>query len=154
MSSESIKELHITSFGHDRGPLIPTPSLSFDIRSLPNPPRDLRILARKDPTAMMQWLVSNSQFQERLHDAHRTISRRLKDSETAGVDKVDVGVCCQLGRNRSYTFVEELGKLEWGSWTPVVHHREHYGTPFPTATDLELCRSEWENIRRAVVRLP
>ncbi|KAG2003804.1 hypothetical protein CC2G_004377 [Coprinopsis cinerea AmutBmut pab1-1] len=41
-SSPKQRTLHITSYGHTIGPLAPRPTLKFDVRTLPNPPKHVR----------------------------------------------------------------------------------------------------------------
>ncbi|KXN85405.1 hypothetical protein AN958_11377 [Leucoagaricus sp. SymC.cos] len=129
-----LRVLDIISFGHNYGPLQTAPTLSYDVRTIPNPPRELRQQqkALNDATALRRWLLENPVFLSKINYAKKEI-RRLID---AGVDEsvsghhLTVGVNCQLGRHRSVTFVNELARSlreelgEGSPWEIRVKHRD------------------------------
>lgn len=127
------KIIHIISFGHRYGPLSPTPTLSYDIRDIPNPPREFRLQQKvsNDATALRRWLMNNEVFISRVEAVRRDVLDLIEktNSEGRGLEGgVVIGVNCYLGRHRSVTFVEELGrqlKEDLGSsWEVRVRHRE------------------------------
>ncbi|KAF7770879.1 hypothetical protein Agabi119p4_6853 [Agaricus bisporus var. burnettii] len=139
------KIIQITSFGYRYGPLTPPPTLSYDIRDIPNPPPEYRFLQQMSndhddgATLIRQWLMKNEVFKTRIEvvkkDVLDLVRRRRREREMGDLvdykgeeDRVTVGVNCLLGRHRSVTFVEELSKKvkeELGDdWEVRVRHRE------------------------------
>ncbi|XP_006461697.1 hypothetical protein AGABI2DRAFT_71616, partial [Agaricus bisporus var. bisporus H97] len=130
------KIIQITSFGYRYGPLTPPPTLSYDIRDIPNPPPEYRFLQQMSndhDTLIRQWLMKNEVFKMRIEVVKKDVldlvrRREIKDVVKGEEDRVTVGVNCLLGRHRSVTFVEELGKKvkeELGDdWEVRVKHRE------------------------------
>lgn len=134
-TSNQSKILEIVSFGHRNGPLTPTPALSYDVRNIPNPPREFRHQQRasNDSTAVRQWLLLNPIFLARIEEAHQGIMSLIDEidaSHPPGKYFATVGVNCHLGRHRSVTFATELArrvKEELGlhsSWEIRVRHRD------------------------------
>lgn len=120
-SQTSLPTLSITTFSHRLGPLSPPPSLLFDMRTLPNPPRDLRTKQTGLSKAIQDWLQHNSEFQARLEDAHRRVLEVLSKGEEG---EVRVGVKCEMGRHRSVAFGECLGRMAFEGWVVEVGHRD------------------------------
>ncbi|EKM81568.1 hypothetical protein AGABI1DRAFT_125943 [Agaricus bisporus var. burnettii JB137-S8] len=134
------KIIQITSFGYRYGPLTPPPTLSYDIRDIPNPPPEYRFLQQMSndhDTLIRQWLMKNEVFKTRIEVVKKDVldlvrRREIKDVVKGEEDWVTVGVNCLLGRHRSVTFVEELSKKvkeELGDdssacWEVRVRHRE------------------------------
>ncbi|KAF8996935.1 hypothetical protein BDQ17DRAFT_1310107 [Cyathus striatus] len=142
--------LLITSFAHRRGPLQPTPTLLIDLRTLPNPPKDLRSTQTGLSKSLRGWLSQNSEFKKRFEDACSKIEGVLKEREDTLLKKekereakgrkgnneddgeeeedemqVSIGVRCEMGRHRSVAFVEELSRHAWpAGWKVIVHHRD------------------------------
>ncbi|KAF9448457.1 hypothetical protein P691DRAFT_704845 [Macrolepiota fuliginosa MF-IS2] len=127
--------LSIVSFGYRYGPLSRPPSLSYDIRDIPNPPREFRLQQRStnDATALRQWLLSNDVFLTRINEARREILDFIDtpgNFEPPGTHQITIGVNCLLGRHRSVTFANELARrLEEDlesqpSWEVRVKHRD------------------------------
>ncbi|PFH46763.1 hypothetical protein AMATHDRAFT_69130 [Amanita thiersii Skay4041] len=120
--------LHITTFGHKNGPLDPAPDLYFDLRGLPNPPKALRIEARRTGLLgpLQEWLFSIVPVRQKFQEVRQCILQYLHEAEAKGVRCVSVGAGCNLGRNRSVTVAEALAALNWDRWQVVVHHRDRY----------------------------
>ena len=116
--------IYISSFGHRRGPLVPSPQLSFDLRSLPCPPKKLRAAQTGLHKPLRSWLFSNPQVQSRFNDIFEAIKLGAQDAETNGVPELHVGVFCELGRHRSVSIVEELKIQRFNGWNVVVRHRD------------------------------
>lgn len=133
--SPARRRLNIISYGETNGPLTPSPTFSYNIRDLPNPPREVRVQQRanQNPTAIQQWLLSNEGFRGRIDEARQEILDFVKVFDKVGSPpecEVTVGVVCQLGRHRSVTFVAELARqlkadleAEQG-WQIIVFHRD------------------------------
>ena len=118
--------LRITTFGHRNGPLAPAPDLLFDIRPLPNPPKDLRTEARRTGQLihMQDWLFALPSVRQLFTDITSQIYCRLRQAEDNGLNIVHVGLGCNLGRNRSVTIAEALATLDWNEWQVEVLHRD------------------------------
>ncbi len=118
--------LRITTFGHRNGPLAPAPDLLFDIRPLPNPPKDLRAEARRTGQLihMQDWLFTLPSVRQLFNDIRIQIYQRLRQAEDDGLNFVQVGLGCNLGRNRSVTIAEALATLDWNHWRVEVQHRD------------------------------
>lgn len=134
-SAHNRKLLNIVSFGHCNGPLSPPPLFSYDIRDIPNPPREFRLQQRasNDATALRQWLLNNEVFRTRIEDARRQVwdwMDRVNNFEPNNEYCITVGVNCQLGRHRSVTFAEELARRleenlgDNSLWEIKVRHRD------------------------------
>jgi RNase adaptor protein for sRNA GlmZ degradation len=130
--------LRITTFGHRNGPLVaPEPDLLFDIRPLPNPPKDLRTEARRTGQLihMQEWLFALPSVKQLFNDIRIQIYQRLRKAEDDGLNFVHVGLGCNLGRNRSVTIAEALATLDWNGWQVEVQHRDrclpHVGKDSP-----------------------
>ncbi|KAF6753903.1 hypothetical protein DFP72DRAFT_900837 [Ephemerocybe angulata] len=150
----NIKTLRIRSFGRRYGPLFPdsTPSsgsqhptrtraLTFDVRSLPNPPKDIRMSYSGLSKPLQEWLFSKPEVVTRVDEICREVERSLSDIQEGDDDgdnvegedsegdhgrvSLDVGICCQLGRNRSVAVVETLGRRKWPEgWRVEIGHRD------------------------------
>ena len=116
--------LRLISYGHSRGPIVPTPAVVFDIRTLPNPPKHVRSSQTGLNKPLRDWFFADEDVQKRFDEACGVIEEKLKQVDTEEDDEVVVGVCCQLGKHRSVAFVEELGKRKWEGWQAVVEHRD------------------------------
>src|SRR5262249_20911196 len=121
------------------GPLSPIPTLSYDIRDIPNPPREFRLQQKvsNDVTALRRWLMNNEVFISRIEVARKNVLDLVERMDSkrglggAGDNRmIVVGVNCYLGRHRSVTFVEELARQvkedlgSGSSWEVRVSHRE------------------------------
>lgn len=116
--------IYITSFGHRLGPLVPTPDLSFNLRTLPCPPKNLTSTQSGLHEPLKNWLFSNPQVQSRFNDIIEAITRGIQDAEANGVSELNVGVFCERGKHRSVSFVEELKRQRFNGWDVVVRHRD------------------------------
>lgn len=120
----TIPTIYISSFGHRQGPLVPTPDLSFDLRSLPNPPKNVRTSQAGLHKPLRNWLFSNPQVQNRFNGICEAIKLGVQNAETNGVSELHVGVFCELGKHRSVSIVEELSRQRFDCWNVIVHHRD------------------------------
>lgn len=129
------RQLNIVSYGEKNGPLSPSPTFSYNLCDLPNPPREVRVQQRRDhnSTVIQQWLLSHEAFRGRIDDARQEILEFVKIFDKVGSPpecEVTVGVGCQLGRHRSVTFANELARqlmvdLEGKqAWQVTVVHRD------------------------------
>lgn len=118
----TIPTIYISSFGHRRGPLVPTPDFSFDLRSLPNPPKNIRTSQTGLHKPLRDWLFSNPQVQNRFSDICEAIRLGVQNAEANGVSELHVGVFCELGKHRSVSIVEELSRQRFDGWNVVVQH--------------------------------
>ena len=125
-----VSTIYISSFGHRQGPLVPTPDLSFDLRSLPNPPKNVRTAQTGLHKPLRNWLFSNPQVQSRFNDICEAIKLGVQNAEANGVPELHVGVFCELGKHRSVSIVEELKRQRFNDWNVVVQHRDvHLKSP-------------------------
>lgn len=126
----TIPTIYISSSGHRRGPLVPSPDLSFDLRSLPCPPKNLRTAQTGLHKPLRDWLFSNPKVQNRFNDICEAIKLGVQNAEANGVPELHVGVFCELGKHRSVSFVEELKRQRFNDWNVVVRHRDaHLKSP-------------------------
>jgi len=114
----------IFSYGHRLGPLLPTPQISFDLRNLPNPPKNVRIGQTGLSKPLRDGLFSINEVQQRFKEITTHISSRLREAGDSGEGEVRVGVCCEIGKHRSVAVVEELGRTRFPGWNVVVAHRD------------------------------
>ncbi|KAF8813721.1 hypothetical protein BYT27DRAFT_7334765 [Phlegmacium glaucopus] len=127
---EDLPTIYISSFGHRRGPLVPSPDLSFNLQTLPCPPKNLRKAQTGLHKSLSNWLFSNPQVQIRFNDICEAIKRGVQDAEANGVRELNVGVFCTLGKHRSVSIVEELKRQRFNDWNVVVRHRDvHLKSP-------------------------
>ncbi|KDR75289.1 hypothetical protein GALMADRAFT_140814 [Galerina marginata CBS 339.88] len=116
--------IFITSFGHRRGPLVPTPDISVDLRTLPNPPKNVRTGQTGLSKVLREWLFSDDQVQRRFDGICTLIQDRIRTAQANGVHEITVGVCCELGKHRSVAVVEQLGETRFKGWNVMVNHRD------------------------------
>jgi RNase adaptor protein for sRNA GlmZ degradation len=116
--------LRIVSWGHRRGPLLPAPLISIDLRRLPNPPKQARDKHNGTSKVLREWLFSNDVVRRRFEDACLEIRQKLSEAIEVGNRTATVGVNCELGKHRSVAFVEEMGRMEWDGWEVTIEHRD------------------------------
>lgn len=116
--------LSITSFGHRRGPLLPAPDLSFDLRDLPNPPKNVRTGHTGLSKTLRDAFLSIEAVKSRFDSVCDLINVRLQEAQRTGEDHIAVGVFCELGKHRSVSMVEQLGRTRFSGWNVVVQHRD------------------------------
>ena len=136
MDNDDYPVLHIISYGHKRGPLVPPPDLLFDMRRLPNPPKHVRSKQTGVFKPLRDWLFADASVQARFAEVSNLIQDRVSEADSKGERVLRVGVCCQLGHHRSVAVVEELGQRRFNEWETVIHHR-----------DLHLKRSHDKRVR-------
>ncbi|KGO75847.1 hypothetical protein PITC_032930 [Penicillium italicum] len=133
------------SYGHANGPFVRPEIweqgsilLSYNIRHLPNPPRNLRAMTTGLSPRLRKEFLNNDKVQSSLERTQSEIVNSLKTTcdalsqENCSVEKTKthgneseimttgiqqkpnislvVTVCCEEGRHRSVAFVEELAK--------------------------------------------
>jgi RNase adaptor protein for sRNA GlmZ degradation len=123
-NSAPLPILRITSWGHRRGPLLPAPHISIDLRKLANPPRQVRGKHNGTSKMLKEWLFSNEEVRQRFDDVCSDIRMKLSEAAAVGCSVVTVGVNCELGRHRSVAFVEEMGRIKWDGWDVAIEHRD------------------------------
>ncbi|KAJ7441108.1 hypothetical protein FB451DRAFT_1150658 [Mycena latifolia] len=136
--------IHITSHGHRFGPLrIPAPQtpvepppviLQYDVRALPNPPKNVRAGQTGLHKALREWVLSTPEAAAKHDEVCTAISAALGDVSARRAYPVDVHVViyCEMGRHRSVALVEELGRQPFfvdGNEGPercqlIVRHRD------------------------------
>ncbi|KAJ7174935.1 hypothetical protein C8R46DRAFT_95410 [Mycena filopes] len=115
--------LHLTSHGHRFGPFTPPPTapgrptptiLQYDIRSLPNPPKNVRHQQTGLHKPLREWFFSRPEAVAKLEEVSVAIDAALEElattDATAQGGHIYVVVFCEMGRHRSVAFVEELGR--------------------------------------------
>jgi RNase adaptor protein for sRNA GlmZ degradation len=133
-------QIHLTiiSYAHRNGPLNPTPYLIFDIRSLPNPPRNLRQSSTGLSKRLRDEFFSDELVRGKFEACQEQLETLLRERTSIAMGKIEntdksdmlsdgltVGVCCEMGKHRSVAFVEELGRIDWGNHVLVdVYHRD------------------------------
>ncbi|KAF9047378.1 hypothetical protein BJ165DRAFT_1526696 [Panaeolus papilionaceus] len=122
--AEDIGTIYLTSYSHKRGPLVPTPHVTFDLRALPNPPKSVRAHQSGVHLQLREWLFSNPEVRSRFDTIYGSILERVREAEAAGERVLNVGIFCQMGRHRSVTFVEELGRRRFDDWSVSINHRD------------------------------
>jgi RNase adaptor protein for sRNA GlmZ degradation len=133
----------LVSYGHSNGPFVPSDEqrekaslLAFNIRHLPNPPRNLRAMTTGLSPRLRKEFLKNEVVQHFLTKTYDEIAASIKESyealsheyelegtETTKGSGVEIGdeyedasvsiivtVCCEEGRHRSVAFVEELAQ--------------------------------------------
>ncbi|EAU83021.2 hypothetical protein CC1G_08958 [Coprinopsis cinerea okayama7 len=124
-SSPKQRTLHITSYGHTIGPLAPRPTLKFDVRALPNPPKHVRSSQLGIYKPLQEWFFAREEVQTRFLTISSKIEDALQIAEANDQNDVFIGVCCQLGKHRSVAMVEALGRRAWlAGWSVEVGHRD------------------------------
>ena len=121
---EELPTLFLTSFGHRRGPLHPTPDILVDIRNLPNPPRNIRTRQTGLNKPLREAFFANAEVQRRFEAICEQIRQRLQQAVENRETRVSIGVCCELGKHRSVAMVEQLGLTHFDGWNAVVNHRD------------------------------
>ncbi|KAF8973200.1 hypothetical protein BDZ97DRAFT_1780043 [Flammula alnicola] len=121
---DALPTIYITSYGHRLGPLLPTPHISFDLRTLPNPPKNIRTGQKGISKPVRDWLFAHSEVQRRFDDICKRIQSRMEEAHVNGEKEIKVGVCCEIGKHRSVAVVEELGQTPFKGWNVVVEHRD------------------------------
>lgn len=103
--------------------------LSFDIRSIPNPPKHVRTSQSGLYKPLQDWLLSDSEVMERVNGIVEEIEGTLAEIDSAQPTRVDalveVGINCELGKHRSVAVVETMGKRKWPEgWDVEIVHRD------------------------------
>lgn len=72
-----IGTLHLTSHAH-APPLLPVPTLKYDLRSIPNPPKALRSSSTGLSKRLREWLLANRDFTSLLERAVEEIRNAME----------------------------------------------------------------------------
>lgn len=139
--------LLLTSHAHSP-PLQPQPVLKYDVRGIPNPPKEIRDhytglhkRLRTHMTALEEFNDLLERAEKEILEAMREIEKgttvsegnrnsgttsRVQNEETSLNDNLlSVGCYCERGRHRSVALVEELGMRKWPKeWNVKVVHRD------------------------------
>lgn len=125
---DDLPTIKITSYGHRRGPLVPTPGLSFDCRTLPNPPKIVRTGHTGLSKSLRDAFLSKEEVQRRFQEICALINTRIEQAQLNDEQNISVGVFCELGKHRSVSIVEQLGQIRFTGWNVIVDHRDvHLG---------------------------
>ncbi|KAI1799499.1 hypothetical protein F4811DRAFT_568187 [Daldinia bambusicola] len=123
------KTLYITS--HDRHrELSPSPDLLYDLRCVPNPPKDRREMHTGQSYQVRDGLMQEPKFRELLQQAGEEIRGAMQAAEEMeegenGERTVRVGCLCGSGHHRSVAFSEHLAEMEWPEgWAVELQHRD------------------------------
>ncbi|KAF9528495.1 hypothetical protein CPB83DRAFT_854246 [Crepidotus variabilis] len=116
--------VRIISFGHRRGPLIPEPHLSIDLRNLPNPPKAIRNGQTGLTKPIRDWVFNDAAVQTRFQSVCRQVQECLNTAQENEETEVIIGVNCEIGKHRSVAFTEELGRVKFESWNVIIEHRD------------------------------
>lgn len=123
--------LRITS--HNRYvPDSPPPDLKYDVRQVPNPPREMRTARTGLDQPVQEVLRNNDVYQGIVSKAESDIREKMGKRLEAAEGDSEVGLCvgcmCGSGHHRSVALAEELGRMEWpGEWKVEVNHRDVNG---------------------------
>ncbi|KAJ7798160.1 hypothetical protein B0H14DRAFT_2907992 [Mycena olivaceomarginata] len=143
LDSTALCILHLTSHGHRFGPLRSPPSppggsvppvLQYDIRSLPNPPKNVRAQQTGLNKSLREWFFSRPESVAKLDEVCAAIDAALDEVAKSGVghSELHVVVFCEMGKHRSVALVEELSRRAFFVGTEngrkkcpvVVQHRD------------------------------
>ncbi|KAJ7919564.1 hypothetical protein B0H13DRAFT_241191 [Mycena leptocephala] len=143
--STSPCKIHLTSHGHRFGPFAPPTRadsdsppkiLQYDIRALPNPPKNVRTQQTGLHKALREWFFSRPEAVAKLEEVSTAIDRTIEEVQntTGGAQcaEIHVVVFCEMGKHRSVAFVEELSRRAFYIETEsgrercpvVVQHRD------------------------------
>jgi len=120
----NLPTVYIVSFGIHFGRLGPPPDLSIDLRSLPNPPKNIRTGHTGLSKPLRDWIFADPLVQQRFQHVRIQIRECLNDAQANGKTQVVVGVNCQIGKHRSVAVVEELGRWRFDGWNVITRHRD------------------------------
>jgi UPF0042 nucleotide-binding protein len=110
------------SFGFKHG--IPLDAdLVFDVRCLPNPNYDPRLLTGRD-RAVIEFLAADPATQKLLEDIRRFVADWLPAFERDNRSYLTVAIGCTGGQHRSVYFAETLAARFQGRSQVLVRHRE------------------------------
>ncbi|KAF7332834.1 hypothetical protein MVEN_02388200 [Mycena venus] len=112
--------LYLTSHGHRFGPFTPALSpgvselkvLQYDIRSLPNPPKNVRAQQTGLYKSLREWFFSRPEAVTKLEEVCADIDNALTEVFASDVSSVEIHIVvfCEMGKHRSVAFVEELSR--------------------------------------------
>ncbi|KAJ7089076.1 hypothetical protein C8R44DRAFT_686642 [Mycena epipterygia] len=113
--------IHILSHGHRFGPFTPLtnfPSelsptiLQYDIRALPNPPKNVRAQQTGLHKSLREWFFSRPEAVQKLEDMCAAVNAAVANVSERRVypAKIYVVVFCEMGKHRSVAFAEELSR--------------------------------------------
>jgi len=116
--------LHFESFGFKFGIPLDT-DIMFDVRALPNPHYDplLRPLTGRD-TAVSNFLQSQPEVAELLHDIQNFIEKWLHSFKKDNRSTLTIALGCTGGQHRSVYMIEQLAAYFRKTETVLVRHRE------------------------------
>ncbi|KAJ7110702.1 hypothetical protein C8R43DRAFT_1041980 [Mycena crocata] len=110
--------IYITSHGHRFGPFT-HPSitsgvlhqilLQYDLRSLPNPPKNVRAHQTGLHKSLREWFFSRPEAVSKMEEVQADIDAAITTITTYPAE-IYVLVFCEMGKHRSVAFVEELGR--------------------------------------------
>ncbi|KAF8203487.1 hypothetical protein K438DRAFT_2015163 [Mycena galopus ATCC 62051] len=126
-TSEDVSEvdalctLYLASHGHRFGPIaLPTPSaghdaqkvLQYDIRGLPNPPKNVRAQQTGLHKALREWFFSRPESVAKLEEVSADLDVALEEVSRTGARRAEIHVVvfCEMGKHRSVAFIEELAR--------------------------------------------
>jgi RNase adaptor protein for sRNA GlmZ degradation len=116
------RPLYFTSYAHKLGPLNPPPDLLIDVRSLPNPSKQIRDGSTGLSKRLRKEFFAITTVQDRYDETINKIKTFLESHEEW---ECRIGVCCEMGRHRSVSFVHELARCDWTDvWRPIEEHRD------------------------------
>lgn len=130
-SPAPLVRLRIISHNH-HVPDNPTPDLEYDVRQVPNPPREIRAVSTGLDWHVQESLLENDRYQDIISkaesDIRENMGRKLEAAEGDGEVCLCVGCMCGSGHHRSVAPAEELGRREWPeAWNVEVDNRDITG---------------------------
>ncbi|KAF8170951.1 hypothetical protein BJ912DRAFT_131789 [Pholiota molesta] len=90
-TENDLPTIHITSYGHRLGPLLPAPDLAFDLRALPNPPKSVRTGHTGLSKALRDAFFADERVQQRFQETCAAIRSPAEEAGASGVGALSVG---------------------------------------------------------------
>jgi RNase adaptor protein for sRNA GlmZ degradation len=87
-----------------------TPQLfQYDIRALPNPPKNIRTQYTGMHKPLREWFFARPEVVAKFDEVVAEVDAAIAQCSVYPAE-VHVNVCCEMGKHRSVAFVEELGR--------------------------------------------
>lgn len=153
-------------------PLQPPLTLKYDLRNVPNPPKQIRDSYTGLNKRLRSYMIVQSEFCALLEraeaeilqvmNAWESLDKSRSDSAAAGVmdsghngQEIRIGCSCARGRHRSVAFVEELARKQWpADWDVRVEHRDLYSSRGSSAKQKTRHQERRRSLRESYLEEP